>query len=116
VEENDGREDRLTIGKVNLPRQRTAEFLAENMKPGDVVMINVTGWALNQCLATVEEVKSWGLMAYVQLPRSGVSYEILGLAYMKDTMRAYVRIGWDQFINITGGTAAKNHLWNHDND
>lgn len=117
MEANNEREDRLAVAKLRPVserplRERILESLERSYKPGDIVLINVSGWALNRCLATVEEVRPWGVLAYVQLPQS--PEPIVGVAYMKEDMRAYVRLAWHQTITITAGSSIKNPLWDYE--
>lgn len=56
------------------------------------------------CLAVVEEVRSWGVTAYVQLPGpcDGV-VAVVDTAEGDLSVRAYIRLEWGEF-SLTGGT------------
>lgn len=51
-----------------------------------VIQINENGfWGWIGCICQVDEIKSWGVQAWVQIPMSG---------------SAYIRLNWDQFEYI----------------
>jgi hypothetical protein len=60
-----------------------------DLSPGDIVQIGPSHpWAC--CLAVVDEVRPWGVMAYVHIP--------------KEEGQAYTRLAWADF-EVVGGRA-----------
>jgi hypothetical protein len=66
--------------------RRQCSGMAMTLEPGDVIQIELGHkWAL--CLAQVDEVRSWGVIAYVMIPRNdGVM-----------TFPAYIRLTTEDF-------------------
>lgn len=63
-------------------------------------IIRITGESrATGCLAIIDEIKPWGVIAYVQLPPQSTE---TALVHMVDTMRAYLRLKFDEF-KYTGG-------------
>lgn len=69
------------------------------MSPGDIVVVRLPGKPLDGLLAIVEEVKAWGVVAYVQLPPDTKA----PLVFLVPEDRAYVRLGHDGGYTETGG-------------
>lgn len=74
--------------------------MTTEVEVGDIVQINTafSNSAFWCCCAVVEEVRDWGVIAYVMVPGHPQDW---GVVMMKDG-RAYVRVPHDEYIN-TGG-------------
>ena len=66
------------------------------MTPGDIVLVLLPDRPLDGCLAVVEEVRGWGVIAYVTVPPDAPGVYQL-------ERRAYLRLGREDYI-ATGGS------------
>ena len=61
-------------------------MLTENdVKKGDVIQVNENGNDWAGCLMIVDDVRKWGVQAYMHIPNSG---------------EAFLRVGYDQMERI----------------
>lgn len=70
--------------------------MTEKAEVRDIIQI-LPGQKWAGCLLVVDEVRPWGVIAYMQLP--GPCDDVV---IVVDTMRAHTRLRWDQF-ELTGG-------------
>lgn len=73
-----------------------------NVEEGSIIQLaDSSRWP--DCLAVVTEVRSWGVLAYIQLPGS-----CEGITYVVNTLRAHLRLGWNDFVATGGKVAPRN--------
>lgn len=73
--------------------------MSEIIEVGDIIqMVPAHRWA--GCLAVTEDIRSWGVVAYMQLP--GPPGMISGVTVVIPENRAYIRLSWEDFT-LTGG-------------
>lgn len=72
-------------------------MVGEQAQPRDIIQVvpGAARWA--GLLFVVQEVRPWGVTAYLQLPG-----RCEGITIVVPEMRAYVRLEWKEFV-LTGG-------------
>lgn len=75
--------------------------------PGDIIVVVGKSTRAEGMLLTVDEIASWGVRAFAQLPEHTTE---TAFHHVRDTRQAYFRISWGGFLT-TGG---KNPLWKTD--
>lgn len=63
------------------------------MEPGDIVQITDESHPWFPCLLVVDEVKSWGVQAYVTIPKSNNNTELPGQAYNRLPFKKIKKVG-----------------------
>lgn len=92
-----------SIGQDGAPEPASVNL--RGISVNDVVWIKPTNQLFGNCLAVVDEVRSWGVQAYVQLPPGGAGYTSF---HVRATRRAYVRLPWETIIKL--GTMPAEYL------
>lgn len=65
----------------------------EEIAKGDIVQILDPHHAWCGCLLIVDEVKSWGVVAYITIPQSNDGSEPAGTAYNRLDKNTYEKVG-----------------------
>lgn len=70
----------------------------KDLARGDIVQVIDETHSWFGCLLVVDEVKGWGVMAYVSIPHSNDGSEEVGLAYNRLSYDKIEKVGTAAFV------------------